>query len=70
MKKMRERRLEVVENVNQNLGRISMEEVRVAIKKMKNGRALGPNDIPVEAWRYLGEMAVRFLSRLCNTMLA
>ena len=36
MKKMRERRLDVVERVNWNVGRISIEEVRTTIEKMKN----------------------------------
>jgi len=44
MKKMRERRLDVVESVNQNVGRISTEEVRMAIKKMKNGKAVRPDE--------------------------
>ena len=59
-----ERWLDVVPRVNQKVGRITMEEVKMAIKKMKNGKAVGPDDIPLEAWRYLGEMAVRFLSSL------
>ena len=66
----RERRLDVAESINRDVGRISMDEVRMAMKKMKNGKAVGPDDIPVEAWRCLGEMAVRFLNSLCNRILA
>ncbi|KAF7709193.1 hypothetical protein HF521_016043 [Silurus meridionalis] len=36
---------------------------------MKIGKSVGPDDIPVEAWRCLGEMAVEFLSRLFNKIL-
>ncbi|KAI5627545.1 hypothetical protein C0J50_12902, partial [Silurus asotus] len=62
----RERRLDYVEMVKQDVDRISMEEVRAAIKRMKNGNLVGPDDIPVETWRCLGEMAVKFLTRLFN----
>ena len=55
----RERRLEEVEIVNQEVGWISKDEVRTA---MKSGKAVGPDDIPVEAWKCLGEMAVEFLT--------
>lgn len=44
--------------------RISQEEVRAALKRMKSGKAGGPNYIPVEVWRSLGEKAVDFLIRL------
>uniref|UniRef100_A0A8C4T634 ribonuclease H n=1 Tax=Erpetoichthys calabaricus TaxID=27687 RepID=A0A8C4T634_ERPCA len=39
------------------------------MKRMKNGKAVGPHDIPMEAWRCLGEMAVKFLTRLFNGIL-
>ncbi|KAI5618310.1 hypothetical protein C0J50_22292 [Silurus asotus] len=65
----RERRLEDVELVKQDVDRISKEEVRAVIKRMKSGKSVGPDDIPVEAWRCLGEMAVEFLTRLFNTIL-
>ncbi|MFY0383419.1 RNA-directed DNA polymerase, partial [Bacillus sp. YIM B13582] len=65
----RERRLDDVELVKQEVDRISKEEVRAAIKRMKSGKSVGPDDIPVEAWRCLGEMAVEFLTRLFNRIL-
>ena len=58
MKKMRESRLEEVEIVNLEVGWISKDEVRTAITRMKSVKAVGPDDIPVEAWKCLGEMAV------------
>lgn len=46
MKRMRVRRIDGGELVNQY-----EEEVRVAVKRMKSGKACGPGDIPVELWR-------------------
>ena len=36
--------------------KISKEEVRGNMKRMKNGKAVGPDDIPVEVWKCLGEI--------------
>ncbi|KAK3544481.1 hypothetical protein QTP86_013141 [Hemibagrus guttatus] len=33
---------------------------------MKNGKAVGPDDIPVEVWKCLGDAAVEFLASLFN----
>ncbi len=41
----RERRLKEVEELNQEVPRISTEEVR----RMKGGKAVGPDKMPVEA---------------------
>ena len=40
---------------------ITKAEVRVALKKMKSGKAVGPDGIPVEAWRALGEEGIDVL---------
>jgi Reverse transcriptase (RNA-dependent DNA polymerase)/Endonuclease/Exonuclease/phosphatase family len=45
---------------------ISASEVEAAIKKMKNGKATGPDDIPVEAWKLLGRRGVDILTGLFN----
>ncbi len=55
----RERRLEEMEELNQEVPRISREEVRKALRRMMEDKAVGPDKIPVEAWGSLGEMAVR-----------
>ncbi|KAK3521199.1 hypothetical protein QTP70_000483 [Hemibagrus guttatus] len=36
---------------------------------MKSGKAVGPDDIPVEVWKCLGEAAVEFLASLFNRIL-
>ncbi|KAK3515360.1 hypothetical protein QTP70_018751 [Hemibagrus guttatus] len=36
---------------------------------MKGGKAVGPDDIPVEVWKCLGEAAVEFLASLFNRVL-
>ncbi|KAK3543384.1 hypothetical protein QTP70_018408, partial [Hemibagrus guttatus] len=39
------------------------------LKRMKSGKAVGPDDIPVEVWKCLGEAAVEFLTCLFNRVL-
>jgi Reverse transcriptase (RNA-dependent DNA polymerase) len=42
--------------------------VKEALKKMKIGKALGPDDIPIEIWRCLGDIAIVWLTKLFNTI--
>ena len=65
-KKMRERRENDEERVNLEVESISKEEVRENMQRMKNGKAVGPDDIPVEVWKCLGESALKFLTKLYN----
>ena len=48
---------------NLEVEKISKEEVR---ENMKNGKAVGPDDIPVEVWKCLREIALEFLTKLYN----
>ncbi|KAK3542137.1 hypothetical protein QTP86_016465 [Hemibagrus guttatus] len=50
----REKRVEGVNSVEQKVDKIRKDEVRKALKRMKNGKAVGPDDIPVEVWKCLG----------------
>ncbi|KAF7711439.1 hypothetical protein C0J45_0417 [Silurus meridionalis] len=68
-KRLAKQNLDDVEKVKQEVDRISKEEVRAAIKRMKSGKSVGPDDIPVEALKCLGEMAVEFLTKLFNKIL-
>ncbi|KAK3514351.1 hypothetical protein QTP70_015880 [Hemibagrus guttatus] len=65
----REKRVEGVNSVEQKVDKIRKDEVRKALKRMKNGKAIGPDDIPVEVWKCLGEAAVEFLISLFNRVL-
>ncbi|XP_071729194.1 uncharacterized protein [Rutidosis leptorrhynchoides] len=47
--------------------RINQEEVRSALRKMGRNKAVGPDQIPIEAWRCLGGDGVRWLTNLFNT---
>ncbi|KAK3541252.1 hypothetical protein QTP86_017942, partial [Hemibagrus guttatus] len=65
----REKRVEGVNSVEQKVDKIKKDEVRKALKRMKSGKAVGPDDIPVEVWKCLGEAAVEFLASLFNRVL-
>ncbi|KAK3572881.1 hypothetical protein QTP86_009528, partial [Hemibagrus guttatus] len=65
----REKRVEGVNSVEQKIDKIRKDEVRKALKRMKSGKAVGPDDIPVEVWKCLGEAAVEFLASLFNRVL-
>ena len=49
------------EQRERNVEDIFGEEVRTGLRKMKKGKAQGPDDIPVEAWIALGNKGVEFL---------
>ncbi|KAK3568602.1 hypothetical protein QTP86_010289 [Hemibagrus guttatus] len=65
----REKRVEGVNSVEQKVDKIRKDEVRKALKRMKSGKAVGPDDIPVEVWKCLEEAAVEFLTSLFNKVL-
>ncbi|KAK3517676.1 hypothetical protein QTP70_015696 [Hemibagrus guttatus] len=64
-----EKRVEGVNSVEQKVDKIRKDEVRKALKRMKSGKAVGPDDIPVEVWKCLGEAAVEFITSLFNRVL-
>ena len=68
MKKMRERERREIdgERVNMEVESVSKEEVMENMQRMKNGKAVGPDDILVEVWKCLGESALTFLTKLYN----
>ena len=47
---------------------ISKEEVKEALRKMKPGKAVGPDLIPVEVWKCLGKVGLDWLSELFNVI--
>jgi len=48
--------------------RISKEEVKEALRKMKSEKAVGPDLIPVEIWKCLGEVGLDWLTELFNVI--
>ena len=40
-----------------------------ALKKMKSGKALGPNGIPIEGWKCLGDVGVSWLTNFFNKII-
>ena len=49
-------------------GHITKEEIKEALKKMANGKAEGPDQIPVEVWKCLGEIGLELLSEFFNVI--
>ena len=65
----RERRVSEQQIVENEVNPISKEETWKAICKMKSGKAVGPDGIPAEAWKALGDVGSDFLCGLFNSML-
>ncbi|KAK9053900.1 hypothetical protein SSX86_024975 [Deinandra increscens subsp. villosa] len=47
---------------------ISLEEVKTALRKMGRAKAVGPDNIPIEVWKCLGEDGFQWLTTLFNTI--
>ena len=47
---------------------ILKEEVSAAIRKMKHGKAVGPNNIPIEVFAVLEDIGIDFLTKLLNSI--
>ena len=65
----REPRTEEAEVVNEEVNCVSREEVKNALRRMKKGKAVGPDELAVEIWKCMGEMGIKFLTRLFNRLL-
>ncbi|XP_024024769.1 uncharacterized protein LOC112092551, partial [Morus notabilis] len=48
---------------------IRVSEVKTALRKMKNGKACGPYDIPIEVWMALGDVEIVWLIKLFKEIL-
>jgi hypothetical protein len=49
--------------------RIQESEVKDALKRIKGGKAMGPDGIPIEVWRTLGDVAIVWLTKLFNIII-
>ena len=65
----RESRTEKAEVVNEEVNCVSREEVKNAVRRMKKRKAVGPDELPVEVWKWMGKMGIKFLARLFNRLL-
>jgi len=45
---------------------ISKEEIRLVIRKMKDGKAAGLDGLPGEVWKYGGEEMIEWIWSFCN----
>jgi hypothetical protein len=50
----------------QFIHRIQESEVKDVLKRMKEGKLMGPNEIPIEVWRTIGDVAIVWLTSLFN----
>ena len=50
--------------------RIRMTEVKGALRRMKMGKAVGPNEIPIEVWKCPGDVGICWLTKLFNKILS
>ena len=57
---------DVAQNEESEVEEVSRTEVKSVMKRMKKGKAVGPDDIPVEAWECLGDEGIDWLINLFN----
>ena len=60
---------EEYEEENDVVTQVTQDEVKAALRRMKKGKAVGPDDIPAEAWKCLGEIGAKVLTNLMNAIL-
>ena len=60
---------EEAEVVNKEVNCVGKKEVKNALRRMKKGKAVGPDELPVEVWKCMGKMGIEFLTRLFNKLL-
>ena len=64
----RDSRTEEVEAVNKEVNCVS-REVKNTLRRMKKGKAVGPDELPVEVWKCMGKIGIEFLTRQFNKLL-
>ena len=65
----RDPRTEEAEVINKEVNCVSREEVKNALRRIKKGKAAGLDELPVEVWKCMGKMGIKFLTRLFNRLL-
>ena len=64
----RDPRTEETEVVNKEVNCV-IREVKNALRRMKKGKAIGPDKLLVVVWKCMGKMGINFLTRLFNRLL-
>ena len=64
----RDPKIEEAEVVNEDVNCVR-REVKNALRRMKKGEEVGPDELPVEVWKCMGNMGIKFLTRLFNKLL-
>ena len=64
----RDSRTEEAEVINEEVNCVSREEVKNALRRIKKGKAVGPDKLLVEVWKCMGKMGIKFLTRLFNRL--
>ena len=62
----RELRDEVQVEVHTKVANITCSEIEKSLKKMKNRKAVGPDNFPAEVWKILGAPALEYLQEVLN----
>ena len=61
----RDPRTEKTEVVNEEIRFVS-REVKNALRRIKKGKTVGLDELPVEVWKCMGKIGINFLTRLFN----
>ena len=69
MRKITETLGQELEAVNKEVNCVSRGEVKNTLRRMKKGKAVGADKLPVEVWKCMGKMRIKFLTRLFNRLL-
>ena len=64
----RKPRAKEAEVANEEVNCVS-RAVKNALRRMKKGKAVGPDELPVDVWKCMGKMGIKFLTRLFNRLL-
>ena len=60
---------EKAEVVNKEVNSVSREEVKNTLRRMRKDKPVGPDELPIEVWKCMGEIRKKFLTRLFNRLL-
>ena len=68
-KNNRDSRTEEAQVGNEEVNCVNREEVKKAQRRIKKGKSVGPDELPVKVWKCMGKMGKKFLTRLFNRLL-